>query len=110
MSTSSASKNRLNIHSPALVDPPPGVRRVRVRVPAPAPAQQCRDNQLPNNSGDYFSAIIEQRDDFKVLKGRTEQDIWTYVNLSEEELDALTRLRLYVRSTGIVLIPSPKVV
>lgn len=76
-----------NSRSPALVDPP-------VR--------------LPNNPGDYFSTIIDQHDAFTILKGRTEQDVWNYVNLSDEELTAFNELRRFVRSTGIVLIPSPK--
>lgn len=82
-----------NSRSPALVD-----------LPGTLPAR------WNGNPGDYFnfSPIIEQHDAFAILKGRPDRDIWNYVNLSDEELTAIIKLRLFVRSTGIILTRSPK--
>lgn len=82
-----------NCRSPALVD---------------LPADSFSSSKLCRNPVDYFSTIIEQHDAFNILKGRTDQDIWNYVNLSDEELTAIIKLRLFIRSTGIIFTESPK--
>ena len=66
----------------------------------------CRSPALVDLPADSFSTIIEQHDAFNILKGRKEQDIWNYVNLSDEELTAIIKLRLFVRSTGIIFTES----
>ena len=65
--------------------------------------QQSRESGVANSPGGYFSSIVEQHDAFAILKGRTDQDICKYVDLSDEELDAIIRLRLFVRATGMLL-------
>lgn len=93
-----------NSRSPALVDSP-------VTLPAASRGSSThpsRASEVWNNPGDYFSPIIEQHDTFAILKGRADQDIWNYVNLSDEELTAIIKLRLFVRSTGIILTRSPR--
>lgn len=88
--------------SPALklVDSP------RARLPSDffSSTQRSQESELWNNPADSFSTIIEQNDAFTILKGRTELEIWKYVNLSDEELAAIIKLRLLVRSTGIDLL------
>lgn len=51
-----------------------------------------------------LSTVIEQHDSLTILKGRTDQDVWNYINLSDDELTAINELRLLVRSTGIDLL------
>lgn len=89
-----------NSRSPALVDLP-GTLGTLGTLPAGSRSLWTGET---GNPGDYFkfSPIIEQHDAFAVLKGRADQDIWNYVNLSDEELTAIIKLRLFVRSTGII--------
>ncbi|MCJ1428793.1 hypothetical protein MMC29_006704 [Sticta canariensis] len=62
--------------------------------------QQSPESRVANNPGGYFSSIVEQNDAFAILKGCTNQDIYKYVHLSDEELTAIIKLRLFVRATG----------
>lgn len=80
-----------------LVDSPPP------RAP-PSSTQRSQESKQWNNPGDSFSTIIEQNDAFTILKGRSELELWKYVNLSDEELAAIIKLRLLVHSTGIDLL------
>lgn len=93
-------QNRFPI--PALVDLP--LSLPRLPSDSFSSTQRSRESRVANNPGDYFSSILEQHDAFAILKGRTDQDISKYVDLSDEELTAIIKLRLYVRATGIVLI------
>ena len=97
-SGNSHSRHSDSSHFPALVDLP-------LSLPADSfssfsSTQQSRDTRVANNPGGYFSSIVEQHDAFAILKGRTDQDIGKYVHLSDEELTAIIKLRLFVRATG----------
>lgn len=85
---------------PALVDLPLSLPLPRL----PSDSFSSTQRTCSNNPGDYFASIVEQHDAFAILKGRTDQDISKYVDLSDEELTAIIKLRLFVRATGIVLI------
>ncbi|MCJ1463518.1 hypothetical protein MMC07_002126 [Pseudocyphellaria aurata] len=83
--------DRQNSRSTALEHPPVGLQ---------GDPAHSRDSSSTLATQDCFSSIIEQHDAFTILKGRTDQDIWNYVNLSDEELTAIIKLRLWIRSTS----------
>lgn len=53
-----------------------------------------------DTSNTQYSSIIKQHTAFEILKARTDQEIRTYLDLSDEELNAIIALRLFLRSAG----------